>query len=685
MQNKEALKNFPESLRGLPQWVLWKFETRDGKVTKVPHQPNGRKAAVNRPEEWSTFDACFNAADVFDGVGFVFTKGYIGIDLDKCFENDGSVKEFAQNALLEFDSYTEVSPSGNGLHIIVQSDAIIDGRKSNGIECYSEGRFFTVTGNVYRGRTELRAFDVSAWHKDVFGERAPVTVVAPMDTGYLPEDEKILDVMFRSKNGDKMQTLYKSGNWSAAGFGSQSEADLSLVGSLMFFCRNNAFLVDRLFRRSKLMRGKWDEKHGRGTYGANTIQRAYKSEVMEWQQPKAADGSEPDFILSNGKNPKPLLILENVCVALDGDCDFQSRFRLNDFSHTIETRKDGEWLGLQDIDVLEAQRYISRKWEFFALIGKDMATDAIRYVAYKTRVNPPVDYLRSLTWDRVPRIEYWLHVVFGVPNDELNEKIGANWLKGLVSRILWPGCQFDQVLVLEGAQGWRKSTALRVLGSPWHVESTLSTDDRDFYMLLARNAIVEFSEGEIVGRTSARRLKAIITKTEDSYRAPYERGLQTFKRGCVFAMTTNDDDYQKDETGGRRWLPVVLTRTADIEWLKANRDQLYAEAVYRVDVMKETTYEYPQHELTELQKEKREDDSYAEDIVKWYETLPESEKEQGVNPLIAYNGAVDNSKHEMSKDTEWRIRRILKSVLELESRNKKIGGKVLKRWFMKNR
>jgi len=309
-----------------------------------------------------------------------------------------------------------------------------------------------------------------------------------------------------------------------------------------------------------------------------------------------------------------------------------------------------------------------------------MTVDAIRQIASMTRVNPPVDYFKGLIWDKMPRLGFWLHLTFGVPNDDLNEKIGENWMKGLVSRVLTPGCQFDQVLVLEGAQGWGKSTAMRVLGSPWHVESTLSTDDTDFFMLLARNVIVEFSEGEIVGRTSARRLKAIITKTEDTYRAPYERGHQTYKRGCVFAMTTNDSDYQKDETGGRRWLPVVLRNKADLAWLRENRDQLFAEAVYRVG-QGETTYEYPEEELRQLQEEKEEEDDYSEAIVLWYEGLPEMEKEKGISPMQAFNGAVDPLKLEISKETGWRMRKIFRSVLKLKSKNKKIGKRVLKRWF----
>lgn len=685
MKNKELLINFPESLRVLSQWVLWKFEVRGKTLTKVPYQPTGKNAAVNRPQEWSTLEDCLSVVDAYDGVGFVFTEGIVGIDLDKCFEYDGSLKDFAQEALLSFDSYTEISPSGNGLHILIQSDMPLTGRKKTGIECYSSGRFFTVTGDVFKGRSQLRDCDVSTWHHEIFGERKPKNPIPTNTDSYLPDDDKILSVMFHSKGGKKVQSLYDLGAWQTNDYGSQSEADLALVGSLMFFCRNNMVTVDRLFRGSKLMRDKWDEMRGDSTYGQQTMGEAVKSEVMQWREPEAQLKDSIGYVMSGGKHPVPLLILENVCLALESDTVFCAKFRLNDFSHSIEVKRKNEWDLMQDNDVLDAERYISRKWSCFAKIGKDMTVDAIRQIASKTRINPPVDYLQSLVWDEVPRLDFWLHLVFGVPNDELHEKMGANWLKGLVSRVLNPGCQFDQVLVLEGAQGWRKSTALRVLGTPWHVESTLSTDDKDFYMLLARNVIVEFSEGEIVGRTSARRLKAIITKTEDSYRAPYERGLQTFKRGCVFAMTTNDSDYQKDETGGRRWLPVVLTKMADTEWLRMNRDQLYAEAVYRVAKLEETTYEYPQEELIALQGEKLEYDEISEPIQEWYANLSEEQKAWGVLTLDAFNATLNpvlGDAKEIPQQTTWRLSKVFRTVLKLRQKNVRREGKQTKRWFL---
>lgn len=688
MTKKDLLVSFPESLRALPQWVLWKFEKTDkGKITKIPYQTNGRKASSTRPTEWSTFKDCMSVLERFDGVGFVFVDGVIGIDLDHCINEDGVLETWAREVLNQFPSYTERSPSGKGLHIILQSDVTIDGKKKGLLECYSSGRFFTVTGDIFEGRDTLNDCDISTWYAETFGEKSVTAEIA--QTVYLPDDATILGVMFRSKGGERIRTLYEAGTWQSLGYGSQSEADLSLVGSLMFYCQNDKSTVDRLFRKSRLMRPKWDEKHGIETYGAQTIKFAVRPEVMEWREMEN-ESKTLDFLMSEGKNPYPLLVLENICRVFEADSTLKTRFRLNEFSHMVESRHRSGWINLQDNDILDVERYVSVNFNCFAKVSKEMITDAIKATACNNKVNPPRDYITGLVWDKKPRLDTWLHTVYGVPDDELHRAIGSNWMKGLVKRVIEPGYQFDEVLVLEGDQGYRKSMSLRALGSPWHVESTLSTEDKDFYLLLACNIIVEFSEGDIIGRTSARKLKAIITKTEDSVRAPYERGHQVFKRGCVFAMTTNDSDYQKDETGGRRWLPVVLEKPADVEWLKENRDQLYAEAVYRVMVLKETTHEYPQDALREIQSSKMEFDEISEPLQDWYSKLSDVERFEGVLTLDAYNAAL-NSKSDNQWTTVpderqipvammWRIGKIFRTVLGLKQKVFRTTEGLKKRW-----
>jgi predicted P-loop ATPase len=234
------------------------------------------------------------------------------------------------------------------------------------------------------------------------------------------------------------------------------------------------------------------------------------------------------------------------------------------------------------------------------------------------------------------------------------------------------------VLALESPQGYRKSTSLRVLGAPWHVETTHSLDNKDFYLLLAQNIIVEFSEGEIMDRASVNKLKAEITKTEDQLRPPYERGMVKFQRSCVFAVTTNRLEL-KDDTGNRRWLPVQLNKVADIDWLADNKDQLYAEAYHRVIILGETTHEYPD-ELRDLQDSRREYDEGEEKLLTYLAQLSDIDLENNGMTLERACHAVYGEDYRANKLDELRVSSMMRRVGMVNER-RYVGKQRVRRWF----
>ena len=156
------LKVFPESLPDeltrLPQWVVWRAvwrpgkDGKPGKWTKVPYQLDGRLAKSTDPATWAEFGECLLAYQLrgFDGIGFVFTvdAGIVGIDLDKCIAEDGTIAEWALKAVHRFNSFTELSPSGTGLHIYARGQIPMTGTKKGHVEIYRQCRFFTVTGHL---------------------------------------------------------------------------------------------------------------------------------------------------------------------------------------------------------------------------------------------------------------------------------------------------------------------------------------------------------------------------------------------------------------------------------------------------------------------------------------------------------------------------------------------------------
>ena len=151
--NKQLLlvkvESIPEELRARPQWVVWKAV--GDKPDKVPHSARtGRKASSTDLLTWGTFEEALEAYEngQYAGVGFVFSSAdpYTGIDLDNCVHEDGEIALWALEVVRYFDSYTELSATGSGLHIIVRGE--VPNRRKGDVEVYSSKRFFTVTGHV---------------------------------------------------------------------------------------------------------------------------------------------------------------------------------------------------------------------------------------------------------------------------------------------------------------------------------------------------------------------------------------------------------------------------------------------------------------------------------------------------------------------------------------------------------
>jgi len=260
--------NIPIELRGLKQWVCWVG------ADKVPKNPyTGSNAKSNDPGTWGTLQDAVAACEKyhFDGVGFEFAHGYFGVDLDHCLDNVDFCDEFVET----LGSYAEISKSGSGLHIICKGKLPPGARRKNGVEMYSEGRYFIFTGNVYRQQYTAIADcteTIKILHSKYLPSETPRTDVQTVSSGATLDDTQVIDKARNCKTGGLFQLLY-SGAWQGA-YSSQSEADLALCNQLAFWTGKDEMQMDRLFRQSGLMRPKWDERRGGSTYGAITIAKA---------------------------------------------------------------------------------------------------------------------------------------------------------------------------------------------------------------------------------------------------------------------------------------------------------------------------------------------------------------------------------------------------------------------------
>ena len=272
--------SIPAELRETPAWVLWRYELDGkGKWTKPPCASGGGRASTTKPSTWATFDAVREryGRGGFDGVGFVLTNGIAGVDLDKCITVAGEIEAWAAETLEQFTgTYRERSPSGRGFRIFTHGNPARCGKggPEKRLEVYAKEspRYLTVTGHALDDVREIvDGQDALDWlHATHMAGGSGHGKGAPADDarqGATLSDDAVIAHARKARNGAKFMDLWAGGH---AGHASASDADASLIGLLTFYTQDPVQL-DRLFRRSGLMRDKWDEPRGETTYGAMTI------------------------------------------------------------------------------------------------------------------------------------------------------------------------------------------------------------------------------------------------------------------------------------------------------------------------------------------------------------------------------------------------------------------------------
>lgn len=213
-------------------------------------------------------------------------------------------------------------------------------------------------------------------------------------------------------------------------------------------------------------------------------------------------------------------------------------------------------------------------------IQKHLVADAVSLVSRKRGRHVVREYLQSVKWDGVPRIDHAFEDYWGADSQpsEYVRAASRNFLIGLVARIMSPGCKCDTMPVFEGKQGIFKSSALSILGGQWYAAIDDSAASKDFLQALRGKWVIELCELNSLSKTESAHIKGMLSRPVDTYRASFGRRTNDIPRQCVFAGTTNHDDWLADETGGRRFWPIVC---GDIQLtpLAAARDQLFAEAL----------------------------------------------------------------------------------------------------------
>lgn len=255
------------------------------------------------------------------------------------------------------------------------------------------------------------------------------------------------------------------------------------------------------------------------------------------------------------------------------------------------------------------------------------------YVGFMNQRHELREYLDALAWDGVERLPGVMARAWGTKDDDYTRAVGRCWFVSLMARVYDPGCQADYMPVFEGGQGVYKTTSLRILGGKWFLDAQENplTNRKDFLGQLQGKWIIEIPEMNSLakeGRSAISRMKAIITCRTDNYRKPYGATDMEYPRQCVFAGTTNEQQWAADPTGNRRFWPIRCGRI-DTQYLTEMRDQLFAEAIARYK-RGEKWHDVPIDLARQEQEERRDYDEWEEIVRRFIHKSPARDEFGGI-------------------------------------------------------
>ena len=262
------------------RFCLWRYEEQKGRKTKVPYQVNGQRASTRNIQHFTSFDEVLKAVFQYDGIGMGVFSPFAAVDIDDCVK-DGKLSELAEDIIHTLDSYTECSPSGKGVRIILKvKDFTFDkaryyiNNRKIGLEIYVPGatnRFVTLTGNTIHAKEPAYRDEELQLLLDRYMKREEQLSSSQHTVpGSYLEDESVIQKAQKSRQKAKFLKLWQGDR---SGYASPSEADLALCSMLAFWCGGDMEQMDRIFRKPGLMRDKWE----RDDYRKATLDRAVKS------------------------------------------------------------------------------------------------------------------------------------------------------------------------------------------------------------------------------------------------------------------------------------------------------------------------------------------------------------------------------------------------------------------------
>lgn len=279
--------------------------------------------------------------------------------------------------------------------------------------------------------------------------------------------------------------------------------------------------------------------------------------------------------------------IDNVFIILRNDRRIKKKIRFNEFTRKTERANAMPWIKEKcitewtDTDDSGLRHYLENVYD---IKGKSVIDDAFKLTAQANAYHPVRDYLDSLKWDGVSRLERLFIDYQGAEDNIYTRTVTRKALVAAVARVFNPGCKWDYVVTLVGPQGCGKSTMIKIIGRGWYSDSLTTVVGKEAFEQLQGVWIIEIGELSAMKKSDIEAIKLFISKCEDSYRAAYGHYVETHKRQCIFIATTNKHDFLRDMTGNRRFFPIDChpEKATKSIWqeLEGEIDQIWAEAVH---------------------------------------------------------------------------------------------------------
>jgi len=401
-------------------------------------------------------------------------------------------------------------------------------------------------------------------------------------------------------------------------------------------------------------------------------------------------GRRWDWRLVQGKKTRTVTI-NNVVNYLETEEALINCIKYNEFDNTIRLFGRPPWdesnerlnpLGesWSDETTIKLKHWLSSTKAFE--VNVSLLLESVIKVADDNKFHPLREYLLEIEWDGIPRVDKWLHTYGGANDNLYTRAIARVALLRAVARIFDPGCKADEMLILEGKQGIGKSTMIVILGGIWAADFVIDPHNKDTVGAMQGIWFGEMSEMEVFKKAEAVSLRSFVSRTTDRVRPPYGKFMKDYPRQITFIGTINPDATNRylTDVENRRFHPVHLIQV-DFEALKADRDQLFAEAVHRYH-LNEKTYITDHKELKAVKREqlkRRSMDPWVETIQNW---IAVDDKTFTTTNQV-WEHALTGDPQKMTHQHQRRIAQVLKD-LGYESGKQRIKGKVISGWVNKD-